>query len=73
MRSAVLQLPSFRSAGERRQVLRSAIRQIERADIYLVAVGAMGLDDRAANRELLRLRHDLDALRRHLVELRAET
>jgi hypothetical protein len=67
-----VQLPGTRSAGEERHVLRAAIRQLERADIYLGAVGAMGLSDRAANRELARLRNDLDALRRHIVELRAE-
>jgi hypothetical protein len=72
VRSAVVQLPETRSAGEQRHVLRAAIRQLERADMYLGAVGAMDLGDRAADRELMRLRNDLDALRRHLVELRAE-
>jgi hypothetical protein len=72
VRSAVVQLPGTRSAGEQRHVLRAAIRQLERADMYLGAVSAMGLSDRAANRALARLRNDLDALRRHVVELRAE-
>ena len=73
MRSAVLQLPSSRSNGERRKVLRAAVRQLERADIYLGAVAAIGVDDRAADRALMRLRNDLDSLRRHLLELRSET
>jgi hypothetical protein len=73
MRAAVLQLPETRTAGERRQVLRIAVRQLERADLYLAAVGAMDLDDRQAARALNQLRADVDALRRHLIELRAST
>jgi hypothetical protein len=73
MRNAVVQLPGYRSSGERRQVLRAAIRQLERADVYLAAVAAMELDERAANRALLQLRADVDALRRHLIDVRAET
>jgi hypothetical protein len=59
--------------NESRQVLRAAIRQLERADLYLAAVGAMHLDDRQAARALNQLRTDVDALRRHLIELRAST
>jgi hypothetical protein len=73
MRAAVLQLPATRTAAERRQVLRIAVRQLERADLYLAAVGAMDLDDRQAARALNQLRTDVDALRRHLIELRAST
>ena len=73
MRSAVVQLPSGRSSGEQRQVLRAAIRQLERADVYLGAVAAMGVDDRDTTRALLRLRGDLEGLRRHLVWVRAQT
>src|SRR5215471_15160952 len=54
MRSAVLQLPTSRSANERRQVLRAAIRQLERAEIYLAAVDYMDLDDREAQRAVRR-------------------
>jgi hypothetical protein len=71
MRSAMLQLPEARTDGERRKVLRSAIRQLERADIYLAAVAYMELDDRPAQRAVSQLRADLDALRRHLGELRS--
>ena len=70
MRSAVLQLPTTRSASEQRQVLRAAIRQLERADLYLGAVEAMRLEDRDARRRVDRLRNDLEGLRRYLVEVR---
>jgi gamma-glutamyl phosphate reductase len=73
MRNAVVQLPGSRSANEQRQVLRAAVRQLERAELYLAAVAAMELDDRAANRALAQLRRDVDALRHHLIDVRAET
>jgi hypothetical protein len=73
MRSAVLQLPESRTASERRQVLRSAMRQLERAEIYLAAVAYMELDDRDARRALNQLRTDVEALRRYLAELRSAT
>ena len=73
MRSAILQLPSRRNANERRQVLRAAIRQLDRAEIYLAAVAYMDIDDRAAQRSVGQLRSDVDSLKRHLAELRAET
>jgi hypothetical protein len=70
MRNAIVQLPDQRTIGEQRQVLRAAIRQLERADIYLAAVMFMDIDDRPAERALSQLRADLDALRRHLGEQR---
>jgi hypothetical protein len=73
MRSAILQLPSRRNSNERRQVLRAAIRQLDRAEIYLAAVAYMDIDDRAAQRSVGKLRADLESLKRHLAELRAET
>jgi hypothetical protein len=73
MRSAILQLPSRRNSNERRQVLRAAIRQLDRAEIYLAAVAYMDIDDRAAQRSVGRLRTDLVSLKRHVAELRAET
>jgi hypothetical protein len=71
MRNAIVQLPAHRTVGEQRQVLRAAIRQVERAEIYLAAVQHMDLDDRAVERTIRQLRADLDALRRHLGEERA--
>jgi hypothetical protein len=73
MRAAVLQIPGSRTALEGRQVLRAAIRQLERADLYLAAVWSMEPGDRQAARALNQLRTDLVALRRHLVDLRANT
>ena len=72
MRSAILQLPDRRTDKERRQVLRAAIRQLDRAEIYIAAVAYMDLDDRAAQRAIGRLRTDLDGLKRHLSVLRAD-
>jgi hypothetical protein len=70
MRSAILQLPETRSAHEQRQVLRTAMRQLERADLYLAAVAYMELGDRGAERALNQVRTDLESLRRHLGERR---
>jgi hypothetical protein len=66
MRSAILQLPETRSAAQRRRVVRAAIRQLERAEIYLAAVTYMELDDREAERALGQLRTDHESLRRYL-------
>jgi hypothetical protein len=68
MRNAILQLPSTRTAREQRLVLRAAMRQFERAEIYLAAVAYMELDDREAKRALNQLRTDLESLRRYLGE-----
>lgn len=73
MRSAVLQLPNARTANERRQVLRAAIRQLERAEIYLAAIAYMELDDREAQRAVGKLRTDVESLRRYLAERRSST
>lgn len=73
MRNAILQLPDRRTTNEQRQVLRAAIRQLDRAEIYLAAVAYMELGDRAAQRALTQLRSDLDALKRHLAAVRAGT
>lgn len=71
MRAAVLQLPSARTAGERRKVLRAAIRQVDRAELYLDAVEYMDLDDREATRALGQLRSDLRSLSAYLARLRS--
>ncbi len=73
MRNAILQVPDNRTASERRQVLRAAMRQLERAEIYLAAVAYMELDDREAQRAVGKLRTDVDSLRRYLAEQRSET
>jgi hypothetical protein len=71
MRNAILQLPARRTSNEQRQVLRAAIRQVDRAEIYLAAVAYMQLDDIAARRAIRQLRTDVDVLKRHLAALRA--
>ena len=70
MRNAIL-LPDQRTISEQRKVLRAAIRQLDRAEIYLAAVAYMQLDDRPAQRSLRQMRADVDGLKRHLAELRA--
>ena len=51
-------------------MLRAAIRQLERAEIYLDAVAYMDLGDREADRILGRLRSDLRSLQDYLVLVR---
>ncbi len=70
MRNAILQLPEARTGNERRQVLRAAIRQLERADLYLAAVAYMEIGDREAQRALNQLRTEVVSLERHLSERR---
>ncbi len=71
MRNAVLQLPDQRSNAEQRKVLRIAVRQLERADLYLGAVSALELADADAELAIDELREDVESLRRHLVDVRA--
>ena len=70
MRSAILQMPARRSANEERRVLRAAIRQLDRAAIYVAAVAYMDLNDRAAQRAVAKIRADLQSLNEHLSALR---
>jgi hypothetical protein len=70
MQNAVLQLPKASNVSEQRYVLHAAIRQLERANLYLAAVAYMELDDREAERALNQLRADLESLRRYLAERR---
>ena len=72
MRNAILQLPDSRTVSEQRRVLRAAIRQLERAEIYLAAVAYMDLGDPAADRSINQLRTDVESLRRHLSEGRSD-
>ncbi len=59
MRNAVLQKQERRTESERRTVLRIAVRQLERADLYLAAVCAIDA-----------LRDDLEDLRHQLIDAR---
>ncbi len=71
MRNALVQLPGYRSSKDERTVMRAAIRQLERADLYLGAVEAMELNDVEARRAVRRLLGDIGSLRRYIAELRA--
>jgi hypothetical protein len=70
MRNAIVKLPTQRSIGEHRQVLRAAVRQLDRAEIYLAAVTYMDLGDQQVDRTISRLRADLDGVRRYLTARR---
>ena len=73
MRNAIVKMPEHRSGGQQRAVLRTAIRQLERADIYVAAVSSMEIGDWAAQRSIRHLRDHIETLRRHLSDLRART
>ena len=73
MRSAILQLPAQRTSSEKRQVLRAAIRQLDRAEIYVAAVAHMDIDEREAQRAVRRLRAELESLKQYLAAMRAGT
>jgi hypothetical protein len=70
MRSAVVQMPYLRTANERRQVLRTGMRQLERADAYVASVANMELGDWEIDRSLRRIRHDIEQLRQQLAAIR---
>jgi hypothetical protein len=72
MRNAIVQMPDQRTVNEHRQVLRAAIRQLERAALYIASVSYMDLGDPVAGRALTNLRAELDGLHRHLAEKRSE-
>jgi len=67
----MVRMPGSRSPSDERQVLRAAIRQLDRAEIYLDAVRAMDLADAQAVRAVNQIRTSVDALRHYLVDLRA--
>ena len=59
-----------RQDQERRRNLRIAVRQLERAELYLVALYSLGLDDRAAEAGVDDLIGRIRSLQRHLLELK---
>lgn len=71
MRNAILRTPEHRSGSESRNVLRAAIRQLERAEIYLAAVASMELGDAPAELVVDDLRGDVKHLIRYLSDRRA--
>ncbi|HVC75729.1 MAG TPA: hypothetical protein VND96_04345 [Candidatus Micrarchaeaceae archaeon] len=70
MRNAIVKMPTQRSIGEHRQVLGAAVRQLDRAEIYLAAVAYMDLGDHAVDLTVNRLRSDVDGIRRYLIDRR---
>jgi hypothetical protein len=70
MRSAIVQLPEHRSLNEQRQVLRAAIRQLERADLYIAAVANMDTGEPDVLRAAGAIRSDIESLRRRIIALR---
>ena len=71
MRSAIVTMPAHRTGNQHRQVLRAAVRQLERADDYVAAVAYMEIPDAETHRSVRAIRASLDDLRRHLADLRA--
>ena len=65
----MLQVQELRTESERRRVLRIAVRQLERADLYLAAVCALELPE--AEAAIDGLRDDVEDLRRRLIDARA--
>ena len=51
--------------------MRAAIRQLERADVYLAAVAHMAIDDGPLDRAVRKLRTDLESVRRYAVAARS--
>jgi hypothetical protein len=62
--------PSKRSDPHRRRNLRIAIRQLERAELYLVALYSLGIDDEAAESSVDELIQRVRSLQRHLLQLK---
>jgi len=62
---------SSRAEQLRRRNLRIAIRQLERAELYLVAVDSLELDDEGTEEGIQDLLRLLRGLQHHLVRLRA--
>ncbi len=73
MRNAILRIPDQRTAGEPRRVLRSAIRHLDRAELYISAATFMDLGDPVAERALGKLRSEVESLRHYLTNARAAT
>ena len=62
-----------REHQQRRRNLRIAIRQLERAELYVAGLVSLNLDDREAESAIDDLKARIHALQRYLVELRIST
>ena len=68
MRNEVIRMPDPRAAGEQLRLRRIAIRQLERADLYLGAVAGLDMADDGAVGAIDQIREDLETLRRRLLD-----
>ncbi|HZQ48873.1 MAG TPA: hypothetical protein VFB69_01045 [Candidatus Dormibacteraeota bacterium] len=68
MRNAVMRMPEDRTPEETRRVLRIAVRQLERADLYLAAVASLDIGDDEGQAAIDQIRDDVESLRKHLVD-----
>jgi hypothetical protein len=59
-----------REEQRRRRDLRIAVRQLERAELYVVALNSLDLEDRDANASLNDLLGRLRSLQRYLLQLK---
>jgi len=66
MRNDMLRPRDERSVDEHRQLRRAAVRHLDRAGVYIAASTFMDLGDPAVERELGRLRSDLEGIRRRI-------
>ena len=70
MRNPIFTKPGQRNEGRQGQALRAAIRQVERAEDYVVAVTNLDISDAEVWRSVGRLRTELEQLRGRLSQLR---
>jgi Trk K+ transport system NAD-binding subunit len=73
MRNSIVQLPAAPTGDERRNVRRAAIRQVDRAEVYIAAVEYMELGERESESVVRRVRTELDWLGKHLAAERSGT
>ena len=66
MSQPLLNFPTPQDQLEKRNQLRAAARQLERADLYIDAVLNMEVADRSVERVLTDIRHELAAVRGRL-------
>ena len=62
-----------REVQQRRRNLRIAIRQLERAELYVAGLVSLNLEDREAESAIDDLKVRIRALQRYLVELRVSS
>ena len=68
MLSSIVRLTATRTAGEESRRLTAAVRQLDRADLYLAATTHMEIDDPAAVRTITQLRAEIRSVQKRLHE-----